>query len=294
MSFQVTTAFVEQYKAVLYMLVQQTGSYLRGTTLEESVVGKDAYFDQVGVSEAVQITTRHADTPLISTPHSRRRVSMVDYDWADLTDDMDKIKMLVDPTSSYAQEGAMAMGRQMDRVIISNLFGTAYTGVTGATPVTFPSTQLVAINYVESGSAVNSGLTIGKLRKAKLIMDKNNVPDDEERYIAVTGQQINDLLQSTEVTNSLYNEVRALVDGKINRFLGFTFKRTQLMPLASSTRKCAAYTRKGVMLALGKDINTSINIRPDKRNSTQVYVGMSLGATRMEEERVVEIDCLES
>ena len=48
MSSQITTAFVEQYSANIQMLSQQMGSLLRDKVRVESVVGKNAYFDQVG------------------------------------------------------------------------------------------------------------------------------------------------------------------------------------------------------------------------------------------------------
>lgn len=54
------------------MLSQQMGSLLRNTVDVESVNGEKAFFDQVGSSAAVLRTSRHADTPLVETPHSRK------------------------------------------------------------------------------------------------------------------------------------------------------------------------------------------------------------------------------
>ncbi len=86
MSNQITTAFVQQYSSNVQMLSQQMGSYLRSAVDVETIVGKNAFFDQVGKTTAVLRTSRHADTPQIDTPHSRRRVSLADYEWADLID----------------------------------------------------------------------------------------------------------------------------------------------------------------------------------------------------------------
>lgn len=80
MSTQITTAFVEQYKANVYHLTQQKGSKLRKAVRTESVTGKNAYFEQIGATAAQQRTSRHSDTPRVDTPHSRRRVSLTDYD----------------------------------------------------------------------------------------------------------------------------------------------------------------------------------------------------------------------
>ena len=113
MSSQITTAFVQQYSANIQMLSQQMGSLLRDKVRQESVVGKNAFFDQVGSVTAQLKTSRHSDTPQIDTPHSRRRVSLADYEYADLIDQQDKVRLLIDPTSSYAQAAAFAMGRAM-------------------------------------------------------------------------------------------------------------------------------------------------------------------------------------
>ena len=114
MSTQITTAFVEQYSSNVSMLAQQMGSRLRGAVDVETIRGKHAFFDQIGVTAAQVRSTRHGATPQINTPHSRRRVGLADYEWADLIDDLDKVRMLVDPTSSYAKAAAAAMNRAMD------------------------------------------------------------------------------------------------------------------------------------------------------------------------------------
>jgi len=182
----------------------------------------------------------------------------------------------------------------MDEVILDAAFASVSTGKTGSSSVSFPNTQQVAVDYVESGSATNSGLTIGKLRRAKQILDANEVDPTERRYIAVTAKQINDLLRTTEVTSADFNTVRALVQGELNSFMGFEFVRTELVRTnASSQRRCVAWAQSGLLLAVGSDITVDIGPRRDKRNSTQVYVSASFGATRMEEEKVVELICAE-
>ena len=68
--------------------------------------------------------SRHSDTPQIDTPHSRRRVSMSDYEWADLIDQQDRVRTLIDPTS-LCFAAAYAMGRSMDDEIIAAVSGNA-------------------------------------------------------------------------------------------------------------------------------------------------------------------------
>ena len=294
MSIQITTAFIQQYRANVEHLVQQKGSRLRPLVRTETQNAEFDFYDRIGATSAQEVTGRHQDTPLINVPHDRRRVSLRDFDWADLIDRPDRIRMLIDPTSPYSQNAAYALGRKMDEVILDAAFGSVYTGKTGSSTVSFPAGQQVAVDYVETGSAANSGLTIGKLRRAKQILDQNEVDPTERRYIAMTAKQMTDLLRTTEVTSADFNTVRALVQGEINSFMGVEFVRTELVRTnASSHRRCLAWCQSGLLLAVGQDIVTDIGPRRDKRNSTQVYVSASFGATRMEEEKVVEIICAE-
>ena len=187
MSTEITKAFVEQYSSNIQMLSQQKGSILRDKVRIESVTGANAFFDQIGSVTATLRTSRHSDTPRVDVPHARRRVTLSDYEFADLIDDLDKVRMLVDPTSSYAQAAAYAMGRAMDDAIIAAALGTAQTGTTGATPTVLPAGQKI----VEAGTA---GLTVDKLRQAKQIIDLADVDPSLPRHIIVSPKQITDLL----------------------------------------------------------------------------------------------------
>jgi len=133
MSFQVGTALVNAYRSNIEIQFQQKGSRLRNTVSVETQNAEYEYYDRIGPTDAVEVLNRHSDTPLISTPHSRRRVAMSDYDWADMIDRKDRIRMLADPTSPYSQNAVFALGRKMDDVIIAATVGTAYTGKTGST-----------------------------------------------------------------------------------------------------------------------------------------------------------------
>ena len=294
MSFEITKQFVEQYSANVQHLVQQQGSRLRGAVRIEVQRGKTAFYDQIGQQTAAIRTTRGADTILNDTPHARRSVTIQDYEVADLIDDQDKLRMIHDPTSTYAQSQAFAMMRAMDDVIITAATGTAYTGVSGSTATTLPVSSKVAKNYVESGAATNSGLTIGKLRRAKYLLDSQDVDPSIPRFIVVHPQQIQDLLQNTEITSSDFNVIRALVAGDVGAYMGFNFITSNRLAKDGNDRTCFAFAMDGILLSMAKDVTVRIDPRPDKSYATQVYACMSLGATRMEEEKVVEILCVES
>ena len=285
MSTQITTAFVQQYSSNVQMLSQQMGSLLRDTVDVETITGDKAFFEQVVQAAAAAKTSRHADTPLMNTPHSRSMVTLTDYEYADLIDDQDKLRMLISPESTYARAAAAAIGRSMDDVIIAAMGGTALTGTTGSTSTTLPSAQKIA-----HGSA---GLTIAKLVTAKKKLDEKSVDPSIPRYIVVSPEQIEDLLNSTTVTSADFNTVKALVQGDIDTFVGFKFITSNRLTDDGTSRLCYAWAQDGMKLAIGKEPNAKIDERSDKSYATQVYYCSSFGSTRMEEEKVVEIACNE-
>ena len=284
MSSQITTAFVEQYSANIQMLSQQMGSLLRDAVRNESVVGKDAYFDQIGKVTAILKTSRHSDTPQIDTPHSRRRVSLADYEFADLIDQQDKVRLLIDPTSSYAKAAAYAMGRAMDDVIIAAALGSANTGVSGGTAVALPAGNIVAAN------TGGTGMNIAKLAAAKQILDAGDVDPSIKRHIVVSPAEIADLLNNTTVTSSDFNTIKALVHGEIDSFMGFKFHvSNRLVDNGAANTQCIAFAEDGILLGVGKDVTARIDERSDKSYATQVYYCQTIGATRMEEAKVVSV-----
>jgi hypothetical protein len=289
MSDQVSTAFVQQYTTNVQLLLQQRGSKLRNLVTAGSYNGKAAKaVEQIGAVAAQKRTTRHGDTPLVNTPHDARWVHPNDFEIADLIDDQDKLRMLIDPQSSYAVNQAYAIGRAMDDEIIRAALGTSLTGENGST-----STAFDTANQQIAASA--SGLTVGKLRDAKRILLANEVDVDMDPLcMIVTAQQLDDLLGATEVTSSDYNSVKALVQGDVDTFMGFQFIHCERLGTdGSNNRRVIAFAKSGMHFGLWNDVNSQITPRADKSYATQVYTKATFGATRTEEGKVVEILCAE-
>jgi hypothetical protein len=302
MSFQIPVAFVDQFKANILLLSQQKQSRLRGCCRMESVTGDTLFVERIDATSAQPLVTRHADTPLISTPHSRRKLTMGDYNWADLIDNVDKLKMLIDPQSTYAQNATFAFNRSIDDVIITALGGAAYSGHTGATTVNNYDVNecrlvesdgtLVAAGSNFSG-ATETGLTIAKLLTCKQLLDDAEIDPDRQRYFTTNPYNINQLLNTTEVKSADYNTVKALAMGQIDTFMGFKFIMNTRLPVDGTdtgATNCYAFAQDAIVLAVSEEPKVRIDERADKNYSTQVYVEMSLGATRVEGPAVVEIN----
>jgi hypothetical protein len=302
MSQEITTAFVQQYRSEVFHLSQQRGSVLQDKVRREMQNGKRQFFDRIGPVAAVEKTTRHSDTPQIDTPHSRRAVTLTDYVWADLIDDEDLRRMLIDPAGDYAMAAMWAFGRAKDDKIISAADGLAYGGEEGTQEVAHPNSQKIAA--WDSGGF--SGANVGLLRAVKKILDQNDVDKSITRYGVMTAQGFDDLLGEEEITSSDYNVVRALVQGEINTFMGFVFDRTerlntQVEALSASTttgvvgtgtsvvghRKNIFWAQDGLLMTTAREVEAKIEPRPDKNYSTQVYTRMGIGSTRLEEAKVV-------
>jgi hypothetical protein len=298
MSVQVNAAFVQSYSTNVMMLLQQQGSRLRDSVMQQQLVGKAATVaEQFGNVTPVKNQGRHSDTPIISTPQDKRWIYPQDYDWADLIDNQDKLRMLIDPMSPYATAGAWAMGRAIDDEIIGAFFSNANTGENGTTATTFPAGQVVA-NTV--GATAATGLNVAKLRFAKKLLLQAEVDIDHvPLYVAINAVQHDNMLNEAQAVSLDYTNKPVLVDGRITAFMGFNFihsERTFGSPSCTQTGTVAgtyripAWAKTGVVLGMWNDVSSSVDKRVDKRNSWQVYVTGTFGAARLEEKQVVEID----
>lgn len=302
MSSEIPVQFVDQYYDNILLLSQQKVAKLRAPCRMESVTGDAAFVERIGATDMVAITDRHGDTPQIDTPHSRRKLTMADYDWADLIDHMDKLKLLADPQSTYVVNAVMAANRQIDDVVITALGGPAYSGHTGATTVNNYDTgecRLIASDgtVVAAGSnhtnTTETPLTIAKLLTCKQLLDDAEIDDERQRYFLTNPYNINQLLNTTEVKSSDYNTVKALAQGQIDTYMGFKFiKSTRLSADGTDTgaTNCYAFAQDAIVLAIAQEPTVEVDRLPTKRYSTQVYVKLSIGATRVEGPAVVEIN----
>ncbi len=293
MSKYVTTSFVNQFNANLNHLVQQKGSMLRRAVEVVPVNGEKTLQDRIGSTESIRITSRHMATPNVDVPHDRRSLTTFGEVWNAYIDKQDEIKLLVQPTSPYAQSGAWALGRAMDREILRAADAVAYGGKEGNEAVNFDTSMVVDVQVAWPGvSAADYGLNVAKLLEAKKLLMKNNVDKSDTCTAIVNGNQVNSLLKDAKVVSNDYNILRPLVDGEIVRFAGFELIPTEeLNQDANNDDKVVFFSKSGLRLGVGQDIQTKIDERPDMNYTTQVWSRADFGAVRMEEAKVGYIEC---
>jgi hypothetical protein len=297
MSTSIPVAFEQKFKTDFILLSQQQGSKLRDRvrTDPDYMDAKFVHFDRIGDTQMIRRTTRHADTVLVSTRHSRRRGPVEDYEWADLIDRQDLMRMsrsLGQVVQKYALNAAWAAGREYDNVIIAAMNGNAIavddSDVTSTEAL--PSAQKVTVQA--------AGLTLGKMIQAREIFGLGDVDLDNpmnSATLVVSPKQMTNLLNITELKSRDFNERPVLVDGKVVRVMGWDVIETnRLTTDGSNNRLCLLFAKSAVGFGILDDIFTDVGPRRDKGNTTQVYVAQSMGAVRIEDEKVVQIACLES
>lgn len=290
MSVNLTSLYAQQFATNVKWKLQQQGSRLRKCAMEGSYIGEQASpVDQVGKVEMQPVTTRFGAMGRVDAAVDRRWVQPSSFDLPQLIDSVDKLKMLTDPSSVYVQNAVMAAGRQMDRLILAAINGTALTGKTGSTATVLPAGQKVAVNF---GAASNTGLTVAKLREAKRLLMAAEVDlETDQIWCAVKAKQHDNLLAEAQVISLDFNEKPVLMEGKITRFLGINFVHTELVE-TSTYDLVPVFAKSGVHLGIWNDIKTSISQRNDLQSEPwQAYVYMTAGATRIEEEKSVQVSC---
>ncbi|KKL97038.1 hypothetical protein LCGC14_1838500 [marine sediment metagenome] len=288
MSTQVTTWMVAQYQANVTVIYQQQGSLLRGTVRERSVTGEFDYWDRMGPTSPTQKTVRHAPTPLVNTPHSRRQVTLLDWEWADLIDPVDKLKTIHTFESEYAINGGLSLGREWDRQLLIAFAADAKAGKAGGTTVTFTSEAALEADYSAAAFTTPNVLTV------KLALD-NKIAPRGNRHIVVPPLAIEQLLKASsapQASSADYNTIRALVAGEINTWVGFEWHVLDLdlfevNPSQATEPQCYAWHRDSMGVSQAMEIVTDIGIRRDLSNATQVYLLTSFGATRIMGQGVV-------
>lgn len=287
----ITTGFVQDYKGTVDLLLQQHGSLIRKAVTTNTYVGKaGSAVEQFGPAAAQRKVSRHADTPNMDLPQAKRWVFPEDWEWASLIDNEDRLRMIVDPTSPYAVNGANAMARAQDDALITGFFATAETGENGTTDESFDTTNY---RVAASVGGAASGLNVAKLQAAmRRLMTAHKGELQEMAYCAIGPYEHDLLLKEIQVTSGDFNGGEPVLrNGKINSFMGFNFIITDRLNITGGNRLVPCWVPSGMHLGLWQDIQAKVDQRPDKSYAWQVYLCGTFGATRLQQGKVIQILC---
>jgi len=278
----IETWHVDQFSANVIQQFQQCGTRLRGTIREHAITGAKDFWTRVGPTTAVKKTVRHGDTPRVVTPLSERLVTLDDWEYADLIDWADRYKVLLDPQAEYVVAGGNALGRVFDATIISAFDADAFGGENSGTITTFVSEGWDHV--------LTQAFSVADLIQASEDLNNADAPE-EGRHIVLPPSGFSHLFRESDnlsLTDVDRANIKALVNGEIDSFMGFTFHKSNLLPSpAPNLRYAYAWHEAALGLSISEDLKTVISERADKSYSVQVKVSASLGAARIQGNGVV-------
>lgn len=294
MSVNIPDHYTISFSTNVMLLLQIQGSKLRGCVTEGSYTGKQASpVDQIGSVEMQDVTGRFQPKVRTDANVDRRWVSPSDFDLTQSIDTFDKLRLITDPESSYTQNAVFAAGRKIDRLIIAAFTGTAKTGEQGGT-----STSFTAGNEIDVAvGGANSRLNLQKLLDVKELMGRQFVDFDvEETYVGLTAKDEATLLKEIQIISSDFNgmDQPVLKDGRVDRFLGLTFKHCEMIESAAAGTNevnVPVWCKSGMHLGIWNDVTTSIYQNKQLRGEPwESYIMATFGATRLEENKVYNIE----
>ena len=299
MAFYNEQWFIHQVSDNVTQLAQQKLSKVTGSVdVKEGVVGKSYPFQLIDKLEMTP-ANRDAPTQYLNASQGKRRAVMSDFNAFVLIDSLDTVKELADPQSAFAEALVRARNRRMDRYVLSPT-GATVGGAIGAATVVDEAGESFSTSALPSSQIIVNGatnLTLDKIRRAKLIMDLNDV-DEEDRYFwySPSGMMLS-LLKDSQVTSSDFNTIKALSEGGFpvdGMWMGFKWRWSNLLPVSGTVRSCIAYQKQAIGLAVGTVRGVEIDKAVHMQNSIQCGVMVSAGAVRKDDRGVVQVDIDES
>lgn len=290
------TVFAIKFKNDFILRVQQSGSRLKETVRNDPdfLEGKYGYFDRIGATTTQIKATRHGDTPILGTNYDRRRLLRDTRNWGDMVDRSDIERMMKNPINRITENARKAFNRTVDDYIIAAATGAAFSidQDDNSSNVALPAANII-------GQGGGAGMTLAKALAALENLDHNEVDEEEERTIVVTAHQITQMLNVAAIqptTSQYILQIEQLQQGKIDYFARFHWVRSErllLDPAAPTYRMVLAYAKRGIGVAPQGEPFTRVTERSDKQFNWQAYLEFEIGATRIEDECVMQVDCLE-
>ena len=241
MSASLSSAAQQQFDSEVKHAFQSAGTLRDTVTIRNGVIG-DAYkFRKMGKGLANQKATS-ADVVAMGVSHSLISCTLANWNAPEYSDIFDQAEVNFDERQELAQTIAGALGRRLDQLILDAL--------DAATPAA-------------SIASASTGLTLAKIIQTGKELNDKGVPSGD-RHFVVSAAGMEDMLGDSTITSADYNNVRALMAGDIDTFMGFKFhtieSRTEGgLDIASSVREGFGYHKSALGLAVGIDIKTEVN-----------------------------------
>ena len=281
MTMTITQAFVQQWDSAIRLQAQQKESRLARLVSDRGMITGESFTANMlaPAEDTPANTTRHGDTIFSDVTHSTRVGLMQDFFQALPVDRNDEPKLLANPNGAYQESLVAAWNRRKDRVIYNALIGSAQ--LKDGSTVAVPGAQTVL-----HGS---TGMTKAKILTARKLFRKNEADEHngDELFMLYNSEMLEDILADTTLTTVDQVTVKAFQEGDINRkWAGFTWVPYEQLSLSGGVYTTVAFTRSSCHYGTGF-VEGSAGRRKDKKNLMQVDMAGSVGAVRVEENKVV-------
>lgn len=294
---------VDAYAGNVHHLTQQMVHKTMGTTrTQDGAPGKRLGFDRLAPVEGIiGSRSRFAATPNIESDESRRWANPVQWVYAKMVDDWDKLEQIHNPESEYAMAAAASKNRFRDAItigynpsgsgtfagLVGGALGLADEGEEVLTQVALPATQIIP----DGGT----GLTKAKCIRAHTKFLENDYDPfmHGPRVMVYDPFQLNFLLDDAELTDIERLSVKTLMTGVMpDNLLGFErwIPYTRL-PREGDIVRNAAYAREALGVGIWLDEKRRAGERADRSYHNQIFMAQSMGAVRVDDKLVVAIDC---
>lgn len=292
--------YLDMFKDTLLHEAQQKGSRLRGTVMVENMDGNKTYFDKLGQQTNYTKTTRAQQKTYSDITFERRQVQEQFFSFDHILDREDLIKYVQDPRNEVVQGAVWEMGRTEDEIIMDALSGNAVVTTNGSTAnqALLSANQIAVNNHVLDSGSGDVGLSIGKLKLARAIIEETYGSDGGERMFCVAPiRQIMNLTQENQVTSRDFRDTMPLegpgVVSSLSGYLGMDFIAYEDTGTDGNSDELAyVYTDSAIKMGMFEPLTVEIDRDTTRTGNPDVIsVYEALGATRMYEEKVVQIAC---
>ncbi len=271
MSTSLTQVQQTEFDALVKIEYRSRGFLLRDTVrLRTDVIGNTCQFRKVG--QVIANPVGFQNTIAIQDPQfTAYTAQLTKFAAGTGVDSIQDLTVNFDTKRELAFVVAMAIGRRSDQIIINSMNNAV-------------SYQPNVVDFVNGGTnpipvggtaaiTAETNMTYSKLRTVVSYFDQDAVPIGE-RYCAMTGSNLRNLLQADQIISRFYTSNDVVVDGTLNykELLGMNIRVIPDMsegglPTITDTngtavRQCFAWHKMAIGMAIGQDMRTEVSYLP--------------------------------
>jgi len=301
--------FVLAYTNGYLQVPQERKNVFDGHFTMSPLEGEQMRFDDIGTGSMTKKTTKFSRVQVTDNEFRARWLFPEFYYDAKYVDKQDNIAQHTDPASAYMQSMIFALEREKITIGL-NAFDATVTGGKnpGDTTFSFTNTAIsnaagrtIVLDTTNDGAAGGSetGLTVNKLILIREKFSTLSIPDGTPIKLVTSFKQKSDLLREAEIQSWDTSEVKALVNGTINKYMGIEFIQTNQVVEGAANGvggqdvfECFAWIPEGIVMANHLSPKFSVDRLPELVGDTwQIKLDWGANAIRRNEDMVLKVEC---